>query len=305
MLQAVKPTSIIFLVIAAVLLIAGMITCTIAKDIAETDGYILFDESMGFSNYAQHDFSDENLTKIELVVKDAEIYIYGGAERSYVEFFNFREDLYTLSSSGQILSFDEIPNIKSLLNFESGFSFGGMRYILRRSNQEDAVRRINIYVASQNASLKVITATGDNCTVYVDKLVNQCDIYVSAEKAVTLHANELLSNCSLTVTSDERADIDLNNSTLHTLTVSADHGEVTAEQLYFAALDLTMNTGSSQISTSVLLDACDILTDSGRGTVRIGGRNIARPTEYVTEEAIAAIRFSSPEASLAVTSIGE
>ncbi len=305
MLQAVKPLSIIFLVAAAVMLIAGMITCTIAKDIAETDGYMLFDESLGGSNYTQYDFTDENITKIELVVKDAEIYIYGGAERSYAEFFNFREDLYTLSSSGQILSFDEIPDINSLLSFESGFSFSGMRYILRRGSQSDAVRRVNIYVSPQNAVMKVISVSGDNCTVYVDKLVNQCDVYVSAKKTVTLHANELLSNCSLTVTSDGHADLDVQNSTLHALTVSADHADVSAEQLYFATLDLTMNTGTSRITTSVPPEACSITADSGNGIVRLGDHILARPAEHTPEGALAAIRFSSPEATLTVTATGK
>ena len=282
-----------------------MITCTIAKDIAETDGYVLFDGSIGGSHYAQHDFTDEDITKIELVVKDAQIYVYGGAERSYAEFFNFREDLYTLSSSGQILSFDEIPDLDSLLNFKSGFSFSGMRYILRRGGQSAAQRRINIYVTSQDTSLKVINVTGDNCTVYIDRLINQCDVYVNAKKSVVLHASELLSNCSLIVTAAESASLNVNSSTLHALTVSADHGDINAQQLYFTALDLTMNTGASQITTSVPTDACDINLDSGRGTVRIGDQTLPRPTEHLAELALASIRFSSPEASLTITSIGE
>ena len=84
-----KPTSIIFLVVSVLLIIGGVIACTVAKDIAVTDGYTLFHDAEGGGTYVRHDFKSSDVNKIELVVTDAEIHIYGGAEESYIEFFNF------------------------------------------------------------------------------------------------------------------------------------------------------------------------------------------------------------------------
>ena len=57
-----KPTSIVFLVVAVLLIIGGMITCSVAKNIAETDGYSLFHETEDGTSYRQYEFTDKPVT---------------------------------------------------------------------------------------------------------------------------------------------------------------------------------------------------------------------------------------------------
>ena len=79
-----KPTSIIFLVVSVLLIVGGIITCAIAKDIAITDGYTLFNDAEGGGTYVRHDFQASGIMKVEMNVTDAEINIYGGASWSYM-----------------------------------------------------------------------------------------------------------------------------------------------------------------------------------------------------------------------------
>lgn len=297
-----KPTSIIFLVVAAIFVIAGVITCSVAKDVAVTDGYALFDDTG--SSRVEHDFTNDGITKIDLAVKDAEIFIYGGADRSYIEFFNFRDGLYNFSTAGQILVLDEVPDAESILD---GFSFSGMRYILRRgSTDKDAVRRVNIYLSSQTDTLKIIAVSAGNCTVTVDKLLNQCDITVTADETATLRAADLRTNCALSVSAKKDADITVRGAALNSFKTDAGKGRIDADQMYFSSLDLTLTEGSADITTAVDLDLCDLDISAGQGTVRIGDREITdRPYLNPSAAPTASIRFDSAKANLTVTAIGE
>ena len=75
------------------------------------------------------DLTESEISKIELIVSDAEINIIGRSEKACIEFVNFRENYYNLSAANRVLSFSEIPDITSMLKFwENGFTFKGMRY---------------------------------------------------------------------------------------------------------------------------------------------------------------------------------
>ena len=117
-----KPTSIIFLVFAILLIVGGILTCSAATSIAEKDGYALFHDSEDGGTIVREAI-ETSTTKLELVFTDAEVNVFydSEAEDSYVEFINFRDGLYTLVSTAQILSFDEIPNLNSLLHFKKPF----------------------------------------------------------------------------------------------------------------------------------------------------------------------------------------
>ena len=139
-----KPTSIISLIIAFVLVVAGLITCFVAQNIASSNGEFIFAESRDGDLVNTVEIS-EDISKIELIVENAEINIHGSSDRSYIEFINFNENYYTLSHSNTLLSFNEIPDLLSMVKFwESGFSFKGMRYILNFSKPSQDSKKINI-----------------------------------------------------------------------------------------------------------------------------------------------------------------
>ena len=170
-----KPTSIISLIVAVLLVIIGLVTCFIAQNMAQANGEQLFADKADGNSTITEDIDLANLERISVVFSSGKVNIYGNcdtlgsdhySETSKIELVNFRENYYTLNRSSNMLSFDETGDITSMLKFwENGFSFKGMRYILNREQieeflkrDEDAdqkVKQINIYLtreATQAAS---------------------------------------------------------------------------------------------------------------------------------------------------------
>ena len=240
-----KPTSIIFLIVSVALIIGGIITCAVARDIAITDGYALFSDTEGGGSYVRHDFQASGINKIELIVTDVEINVYGGAEESYIEFFNFREGLYTLTTTGNSISLDEMPNLNSLLSFQNGFSFSGMRYFLRFGNTVSGPKKVNVYIGADSA-LKIISATGDNCTVYMEKLGIQADLHISADESLTLTGKDLRTASALTVTAPI-VSMDMEDCSLNELTLNAQKVTTRWDRVYCANLYAQIRTGSMDL----------------------------------------------------------
>ena len=270
-----KPTSIIFIIISVLLIVGGIIICAVAKDIAVTDGYTLFNDTEGGGSYVRHDFLSSSVTKIALTVTDAEINIYGGAEASYIEFFNFRDGLYTLSATGNSITLDEIPNLTSLLSFQGGFSFSGMRYFLRFGNTETGPKRVNVYIGADSA-MKNITVSGGNCTVYADKLGIHCDIQITAEESATLTGKDLRTTGALIldapVVSARMEDCSLNE-----LTLRVSKAEAALDRFYCANLYAEMNSGS--LSALIPADATHYSYDisGGKAHCRLNGETLTLP----------------------------
>ncbi len=295
-----KPTSIVFLVIAVILIIGGMITCSVAKDIAETDGYPLFNEADDGTSYRQYEFTEKPITKIDLAVENAEIYIYGGSETSYIELYNFREGLYTFSTSGTIIALDEIPNIESLMDFSGGFSFGGIRQFFHGKTDTDAKRRVNVYLSAYSTDLKVIAIDGQDCSVALDSLSTQCDITVNGN-SLSLTAEDMHTSSALTVTAKSAA-VTLNNATVNNFSFTADAGDIRADGFSFRSFDCTMDEGNAEISTLLPLQRYDVDISRGTGAVRFDGMDRMRPyTAKAGEGALGTIRFDSESASFSIT----
>ncbi len=179
-----KPTSIISIIVALVLIVAGLITCFVAQNIASSNGEFIFSETRG-DDYINTLEIGENISKIELILEDAEINISGGSDRSYIEFVNFSENYYSLTVSNTILSFDEIPDIMSMLKFwENGFSFKGMRYILGINSNRDsnAKKSVNIYISDEQ-QLKIFDIQSDSCTLNIKNIIGDSDYKLTTNEA--------------------------------------------------------------------------------------------------------------------------
>ena len=233
-----KPASIISLIIAVLLVIAGLVTCFIAQNMAQANGEYLFAEEVEGSRVVTEPLSEE-ITKIALVFSDAKVNIYGRCDRensehysdtAKIEFVNFKENYYTLTRSSNLLSFDETGDITSMLKFwENGFSFKGMRYILNmeqirefieqhKKNQEkdeDREKQINIYLtkealekATENGEESLglkqiqITARGaGGCEVKIDNMRINTDYNIVAD-SVSLTVSQTRTDSFINIKAD-------------------------------------------------------------------------------------------------------
>ena len=269
-----KPTSIVFLIIAVLMIVGGMITCSVAKDIALTDNYTLFHETEDGSTYLRYDFAAKDISKIELLITDAEISVLGGEEASYIEFINFREGLYTLSTSGKVVSMDEIPDLKSIFSLQSGFSFAGMRYILRSGTLDLGPKKVIIHL-STDTELKILSVEADNCVLKTENVQYPFDIQIKAEESVSVDAVELRTACALDILA-AKTELNLQRCNFHNIEIRSDAAEIAADHLYWDHFDLHIASGKVQITSASLIPA-DTISVTGSGTFALNGTSMDMP----------------------------
>ena len=184
-----KPTSIIALIVAVALVICGFITCTIAKGMAESDGNSLFAEKRGDDFVNTVSLSDIPINALDLTLNDTSIYIHGQSDNAYAEIINFNDNNYNLTTTSQVLTFKEVPDLLSMLKFwENGFSFKGMRYIFNpRQPSGDDERSVHIYLGTTDTKIGEITIHAENCDVHIDNVSTASEF------------NLFLDNCNLSL----------------------------------------------------------------------------------------------------------
>ena len=183
-----RPTSIIFLCLSVILIVGGIVTCYIATGMAAEEGIELFEEAGGERDYEQIPLDEISLNKISLVLKNADVNIYGGAEESFIELLNYGGS-YSYGVSSGILTLDESTGFLKLLDFgETKLKFGGLRQYLFRKNSEVGKKVVNLYFTNdyQLKQLEVKLGSGD---------ITVRDLRVRADLSFKLeHGNLLLEH---------------------------------------------------------------------------------------------------------------
>ena len=290
-----RPQSIVSLIVAVLLVIVGLVTCMIAQNMAQANGEYLFSEIRGEDNVQTVDLTDSEISKIELIVEDAEINIIGKSDRSYIEFVNFKENYYSLSATNRILSFDEIPDLMSMLKFwENGFSFKGMRYILNFSDlkQEETEERqkvINIYL-TKDKEIKIFDIQANLCTLTIRDMVSESDYSIVTQEA-TINASTLKTSSALTINSGED-DKPAKNVTLNLTTAFISNLDINAENLQMTANlfrcsgngEIVCNTGSVSIDSVTKTEDMNLEVRSVGGFVHIDGVTVSPPYNHIGSE---------------------
>jgi len=190
------------------------------------------------------------------------------------EFFNFRDGLFTLSNSGEVISMDEIPDIHSLFNLQSGFSFSGMRYILRSGTVSLGEKKINIYLP-QEADLKQISIEADNCVLHADSIYNKFDLSLHASGTVSLQTSNFRTACKLAVQA-RTAELQMESSYLHSIDLNVDSLTAALQEIYWDHLTLELEEGSVNALSNVSLNRY-IYDIKGKGTLSVGNSEMQLP----------------------------
>ncbi len=183
-----KPTSIIFLIVSVLLIIAGAVTCKFAEGFAKGDGTTLIhpeETDMVFT----HDFSREQIKTIKLVLKDAEVNICKDAEETYIELINFPSGSYEFSSSHPTLTVVndwEGFTLSGTASFVSNIN--GLCGLINYHNFADAKKVVNIHIA-EDSSVKDISCKLDtgvlnldnwhNMSINYDPDINNGEVYLN------------------------------------------------------------------------------------------------------------------------------
>lgn len=194
-----KPASVVSIIVAAVIIVIGIVTCSIANGMAEKSGNLLFARSRGDDYINTVELNEGEIVRISLDLTDADVNIYGSSTTSYIEFVNFRETLYSLTSSSASVQFSESPDFSSMLKFwEGGFSFKGMRYIFNpRTYDASRMKAVNIYLSS-DCKIKQFNITANRASVTLENLSCDAD-YIFTVNEIDLFASSVKTNSTLRI----------------------------------------------------------------------------------------------------------
>lgn len=269
-----KPSSIVSLVVAVLLIVVGLTTCIIAQNMANANGETLFSEVKSDGLVTQEDLTGVDISKIELIVSDADINIIGKSRSSYIEFVNFRENYYTLTKSNKVLSFDEIPDVVSMLKFwENGFSFKGMRYIFNFKPETEGKKVVNVYIGS-DMNIKIFNISADRCTLNLENLTSGSDYNIDIVSG-EINATTLKTTSSFYV-NGTNLKLNLNSAVLNNMEVKADHLEMTVGSFRVnGGADVECRSGVVDLVTPSAIDALPLDLDTIEGTIRINGKEVS------------------------------
>ena len=172
-----KPTSVIFLILALILTVGGIVTCLTARSMAEADGVALFDANAvdGSDSIDRYDYDAASVSRIQIDVGDVDINIYGKSKEPYVELVNFPKNMYAFSLTGNNITISDALNLSSLFGIvRNGFEFSGLRHYLYWNQMKDRHRAINIYL-SDAVQIKQFDITNSSGNVLLSRIPGKAD----------------------------------------------------------------------------------------------------------------------------------
>lgn len=279
-----KPSSIISLIIAVLLIVVGLTTCIIAQNMANANGETLFSESKNDGLVNIMDLTNMDISKIELIVRDAEINIYGKSASSYVEFVNFRENYYTLTTSNKVLSFDEIPDVVSMLKFwENGFSFKGMRYIFNFHPETEGKKIINVYLSS-DIDIKIFNITAENCALNLENLTSGSDYNITVTTG-DINVKTLKTTSAFNITGTD-IKLNMNTAILTNTNIKADNLEMNVSSFRAnGSTSIECGSGNIDLVTPYSVESLNLDVDTADGRILINGNGVSSPYQQNNPDA--------------------
>ncbi len=280
-----RPASIISLVIAVLLIVVGLVSCFIAQNMAKANGEFLFSEDRGSDLVTTVDLTDSEISKIELIASKVQINIYGRQDKSYIEFVNFKENYYSLSNANRVLSFDEIPDIKSMLKFwENGFSFKGMRYIFNFNNTVDESKDkvINVYL-SNDKEIKIFDIKSNDLVLNISNMTTGTDYNITTQNAV-IDGNVVRTSSTFNINSSEsdspaeKVDLKLSTALIQYININAKELNLNADKFRCAGnAVIKSESGAISLGTISQLDGLTLDLVSTSGKITLDGSEVMSP----------------------------
>ena len=240
-----KKRSKVFLIVSAIIFGAGLIICLIGALVASGDGEQIYSTKIGDDRGYVYNFGDGKTDKIKINVTDANVNIYGGSEKTYIEVLNFNENLCSYSANNAMVTFREATQVDDITGlWESGLSFKGLRYILRPV-PADKEKTVNIYLESDE-HVKAFDIKLLHGSVTVKDLKALSDYSISLESGKVVFENvSTESSIDVTATGDMSTDVIFNGVSADMMTLSAKRAKFTADKAVLGECEMNVSVGSA------------------------------------------------------------
>ncbi len=242
-----KPVSIIFCIISVILIVAGLITCSVGLVQAKAQGIQLYDTKDENDEIVNtYDFSADDIGKIEINAGDADVKIVCGADSNKIEIKNYSSTKYLCQVENKSLIMQAGMNILSLTDLAQGeIAFKGFRYYVNDffSGKTLGRKSVTVYV-TDTFDIKVFDINVGNGDVEIVDSNCDADYTVNVESGDILLKNiETSSNVTLKI--NKSGDVKLENVIAKSVNAYASEGEfegeVSANEIFVeAGKDVTL-----------------------------------------------------------------
>ena len=206
-----KPSSVVFLAIGLVLVIAGLLLCNSATKKADAAGYNLFEAEYDengntVKSYSFSDDSGKQVKKLCVQIDGVDVEIIGGKSESKVDVYNMTALGYTCSISSQVMTVSNHFDLSLLIDSGgSAFNFNGIRKYFDKNMLVPREKYIKIYI-SDAEDLSQIELDCMNCKVTMTNVSSSVDLIIGNEenpcKKATIEANGIHNASSIVVFAD-------------------------------------------------------------------------------------------------------
>ncbi len=240
-----KKRSKLFLLVAAIIFSVGLVVCLVGVGVAHSTGEQLFAQKLGDDYGYTYDFGDGKTDKIKINVTDAEVNIYGGQEKSYIEVINFNENSCSYSGNNAIINFREAKEVKDITGvWESGLSFKGLRYFLRPT-RTDRPKTVNIYL-EKSEHVKAFDIKLEKGNVIVKDIDTVTDYTITIDCGKIFISNlSTESAVNITATGEMSSDISFTNVSASITEIKAKRAKFVGENFKCDDCDINVVTGSA------------------------------------------------------------
>ena len=242
-----KPVSIVFLIISVLLIIAGLITCSVGIVQAKAQGVQLYDTKNEDDEIVNtYDFTSDDIGKIEINAGDADVKIICGADSNKIEIKNFSSTKYLCQVENKALVMQAGMNILSLTDLAQGeITFKGFRYYVNDflSGKTIGRKSVTVYV-TDTFDIKVFNVNVGNGDVEIINSNCDADYNVTVDSGdIDLKNIETSSVVSLKI--NKSGDIKLDGIIAKTVRAYAGEGkfdgEISAGEIFVeAGKDVTL-----------------------------------------------------------------
>ena len=200
-----KPTSIIFLVMAVILFVGGYAMCRFASARAERDGVEIYSQradSEGNQVYS-YTVDDNSISSLKLVFSGVNVTVEPTEGESRVVLTNFPVSSYAVTMSGSTVTIDgTVGKIMSLIDRSSGgLQFRGIRYFLMKNPPDDAEKSVRVYI-NRYSKLNSLVITDSGGDISLSRLDNPLDYtIISSGASVSLSEVSTVSVMKIDLTS--------------------------------------------------------------------------------------------------------
>ena len=250
------------MIVAAVIILAGVICCAVGSSAAKKEGFMLFPQTENGESVYTYDFTEREISRITVdTTFAATITLRRGGERSYIEIRNYNANYYRLNEENRAISFAEIDDVLSMFKFWEGFTFKGMRYVFASGVDRDEAHSITVNLA-ENESVDSIVLRPKAGTVTVENFSGECDLTLA------------VGDGTITASS-----VDVEGSFVATITT----GKLSIEKL--SALNVNLSSDDAEVSVKGA--ECEKFSWSGaKRTFFADGVKAAEISANATESAV-------------------